>query len=259
MPRVGLSDLTSCGSMSRVGTPEESGRDGLSEQALVGDVLLRRYEAFLAASENWRRRASTAAGLLSAGAAALLAGLILGPRHDVPGFVRWLVSGAAACYLTAVIMFLEASTRSPVRVKYDPETGLMKKAKGRQPSRDEIPREKVTAGLAWEEAKIQVAPLKKLVFLGKLAAGSAVLLTITSVLSLFWLPEPQATVSVYSSETLRHIHSLCPDYKNTSLVSVNSLAERTITFTIPSELCKVGETRVAVSSLAAAVSFKESR
>lgn len=244
---------------------EEGSEEGLADEDLAKDLLLQRYARLLSAPDEWRRRASTAAGLLSAAAAALLAGLLLQPpTQEVQPAVKYLTTGAVILYLCAVIAFLEASTRAPKDIEFDPESETLrevKHARRRQVQSEpgnNIPDQSagIIPALVDQEVGMQVAPLSKAVKWGRWFAIGAISLTVFSVLAFFWGGSPQGFVKVTDVDSRRDIKTLCPQYDAHDAVQINSLTPDSVTFTIPAEICTTGEVRVVLPGTSTIVSFK---
>lgn len=221
---------------------------------LANGVLLKKYEAILGAPEEWRRRASTAAGLLSAGAAALLGALLLGPREEFPYLARHLAAGAGLFYLIAVLAFLHASTRPPTTMKFNEQTGLMEKTKRSAPRLDKVPRDRILE-TSFQEASMQVDPLKSWVKLGKIASALAMLLTISAITALLYAPAQTASVQITNEKLLVHLVQRCPDFTEYATVAIDSATSTTLTFTVPAKLCGGGQTRVAIPATQAMITF----
>ncbi|WEV77214.1 hypothetical protein O9K63_11490 [Janibacter cremeus] len=215
--------------------------------------MLKWYEVIFGAPEEWRRRASTGAGLLSAGMAALLAGLLLGPERDIPVAAKGLSVTAAVLYLAAVLGFLDAAARPPLNLRYNEKSGHMEPVTTGPASLAGVPPPKLLTVLA-EEAACQVKPLRRRVTFAKWAAGLAMITTVASVILLVLRVSSTATVTVVSPKTLTNIQQQCPRYTGAQSVHVEESTASVVRFKIPAALCISGETKVAVAATKAWVS-----
>ena len=149
--------------------------------------------------DAWRARATSAAGLLSAAAAATLAGLLI-RREELAGVVEAAVVVAGVAYTIAVVSYLVGAVWPPP------------------------PEDKQTLEYAneiWDYCLSEARPIRNAVLIGSIFGGVAILATGLSFL-LAVRAEPQsrsARVALTSSAPAR-LTSLCPGLKGIVRASV---------------------------------------
>jgi hypothetical protein len=124
----------------------------------------------VAGPDSWRARATNAAGLLSAAAAATLAGVFL--RNASPSWTRWPGYFAAGFFVVSVTAFLIASVYpAPVR------------------GREQVPRDKYTETVR-AYCERETKPIRIAVWIGTLTAVLAIFATGTALAGAFRSSSP---------------------------------------------------------------------
>lgn len=213
------------------------------EESLAQDVLLARYRIVLGAPDEWRRRATAAAGLLSAAGAALLGGLLLKPVIDIQPAARWTSVVASVLYFIAVSSFMWAATKPPETIASDPESKELTQTKGEpsflSSSPSDLPK------TLFREADLQVKPIRKAVVFGTWTAIFAVGFTLASITLLLDVSR-YGQVTVLSNSMRRSIEAQCPSFSENQSVQITSLDSSNIVFEIPAQQCDGRGLRVAL-------------
>ncbi|WP_157577357.1 hypothetical protein [Phycicoccus jejuensis] len=240
------------------------------EEAISSELLLKQYEMLLDAPEDWRRRAATAAGLLSAGAAALLGGLLLSPNRDLPSVARNLSLVAAFFYLLAVLSFLYSATKPPVHIAVDVDTQKLAKQTRRariqraferarswrksgdssrvDDSLNGMIEPRLLAQTIRDEIEIEVKPLRRGVQAGGWFGGLAMAATVGSIASLVLQGPTMARVDITSTELRAELQKRCGKFNASSLIQIDEFTAQTASVTIPRALCGSAPVRVVLPS-----------
>lgn len=163
-------------------TPEKTALDDDAERLWIA--------RWVAEPDAWRGRASNAAGLLSAAAAATLTGLLL-HGDQLPPLARVLAGAAAVLYSLAVLFFLSASVHpSP------PED------KAAVSYVDEV----------WRYCAEETKPIKERVQRGTLAGGAAIVATSCAAILVVAWPDPLHRGQVALTDAApTAVDELCPN------------------------------------------------
>lgn len=175
----------------------------------------------IASPDAWRLRATNAAGLLSAAAAASVAGLLLqgdSTRQTLQGTNLYIAIGAAIGYVVAVVAFLAASVwPSPGT---DKETLRLV---------DDI----------WDYCVEEAGPIKRAVWIGSGSAIIAILATaLTFVLVLAGYQRSEdANVVIVGGQELDAARALCPGIPEVIPASVMAISTDRILLRLPADFC----------------------
>jgi hypothetical protein len=175
----------------------------------------------IASPDAWRLRATNAAGLLSAAAAASVAGLLLqgdSTGQALQGMNLFIAISAAVGYVVAVVAFLAASVwRSP---ETDRETLSLA---------EEI----------WDYCVEEAKPIKRAVWIGSVFATIAIIATALTFASLLagYQRSQNANVVVVGEQELAGVQALCPQIPKVIPVSLRVVSTDRILLRIPADFC----------------------
>lgn len=198
--------------------------------------------SLLARPSEWRSRAATLAGLLSAAAAASIAGVLFGPTGPETPYGRALIVLAAAAYVLAVIAFMGVTVfpnpdLGPPVHRHDAGSNVNQADRVDHSftarrwwylKKVEHPRESITHISLWTDwaesyAIAAAAPLRDLTLRGSLMGALAVLCTFLAALSTLLAPPAQSEnfeVTLLRSTLLPAVVQSCPDITPVFLAEV---------------------------------------
>ena len=166
--------------------------------------------------DAWRSRATNAAGLLSAAAAATLAGLVL-HGEALPGHARFFVGLAGAGYTIAVICYLVGAV---------------------WPSPKEDKKTLQFADAIWEYCGRESKPIKRAVFWGTFVGGAAVIATGIAVEITASAQKPIEAASVtFFSQAPVEVTRLCPDLAHTFHAKVEDISDTRVRLRLARGVC----------------------
>lgn len=179
-----------------------------AESAELGDAQRIWLTIVAEAATAWRSRATSAAGLLSAAAAASLTGLVLvaPDRFDAVSRVAAIV--AAAAYVVAVSLFLAAGVRPSPRVSDDVDSRSHSHRVGRSTSLF-VPSGNWGADIQ-KYADIESRPIRRLTVAGGVAAIIAIVATGATGIMLSRPARFHGSVTIVDQKYASGVVSSCP-------------------------------------------------
>ncbi len=173
----------------------------------------------VAAPEAWRARAAGAGALLSAAAAAVLAGLLTGYNQDAwGGAAAAFTFGSAIAYVLAVAAFL---------------TGAVWPS----PKEGEVTDDFVKSVRKYVED--EAAPIRRLVKLGAAVGAIAVTLTGIAIGTVLYESPPSkgANIAVVDAKENTAMKALCPSLSNQFPARIRDVAGGRISVTVSAGVC----------------------
>lgn len=175
----------------------------------------------IASPDNWRNRATNAAGLTSAAAAAAVAGVLLTDR-TIPGAAVATAAAAAVAYVLAILVFLVAIV---------------------WPSKDRSELTDKAADTIYDLCEEEARPIRRAVRLGCYIAAAAVAATgVTLVLAAQEVPPEEHPVEVVlmGAQTQAAVAELCPAATSPIRAVLIGLPSETVKLRLPEGECELG-------------------
>lgn len=172
----------------------------------------------IASPDTWRLRATNTAGLLSAAAAATVAGLIFrdGATSEL---ARLFAIVAAISYIIAVTAYLIAGVWPP-------------------PKRDEESR--ALAEDTWQYCHQEAQPIKSIIAAATLSAVTAIIATGATLIAVVndgRRDAKTALVSIVTTDTRSSLSSLCPELPPTFQATVEEISADRLRIGLPADEC----------------------
>jgi hypothetical protein len=205
------------------------------------------------APNAWRARATSAAGLLSAAAAAALTGLLLrGPNEQDPRLTILILS-AAVSYVLAVVLLLSAGVwPSPP----SPPTG----AGGRSDTSTQTAEEQNDyVSELTDYCKDEAKTLRHLTIAGSIAGAVAVVVTALAALVSLMPRDQPATVQVTESSQRSALAILCPKVRLPMSGTILWIGNDRLSVTLPAGVCGPGPTTIVIPRTSALVATVKSQ